>query len=93
MRRLTWKVDSCFAVCPMEDCREECSYWTKNSVRKCRQAQMYDKLAAYEDIGLEPHEIVSLFPEGKIPKPLEISAAKRIYEGKWVGISDGKTDI
>ena len=56
MERLTQKTDYCTAFCRMED-RQECAHWTGCVSMKCGDARQYERLAAYEDTGLEPEEM------------------------------------
>lgn len=57
MKRLTWQnYDMC------QFCREGacCEHYCDNTFPVCDDKAIYDRLAAYEDTGLEPEEIIEL---------------------------------
>lgn len=71
MVRRTHTTDYCAAFCRLED-RNECAYWTGCTKSKCGDAQIYDRLAAIEDILGDTYdldhlrEIVEAEKEGRL---------------------------
>lgn len=59
MERLTERsLDYCTQMCPDEK-MFSCAFYKDDQAERCLIANMYDRLAAYEDTGLEPEEIES----------------------------------
>lgn len=42
------------------ECREVCRQQEENGCKDCPIAKAFDRLAAYEDTGLEPEEVIEL---------------------------------
>lgn len=58
MERLTERsLDYCTQHCPSEK-MISCAFYKDGQAERCLIANMYDRLAAYEDTGLEPEQIV-----------------------------------
>ena len=57
MERLTERsLDYCTQHCPSEK-MITCAFYKDDQAERCLIANMYDRLAAYEDTGLEPEEV------------------------------------
>lgn len=57
MKRLTERsLDYCTQLCSDEDAIS-CAFYKGEQEEKCWRANMYDRLAAYEDTGLEPEQV------------------------------------
>jgi hypothetical protein len=61
------------------ECREVCQRQEDKGCEDCPIAKAFDRLAAYEDTGLEPEEIISAVDMGKVACALhEINAYKEL---------------
>lgn len=57
MKRLTWQNYDMCQFCVEGAC---CEHYYDNTFPVCDDKTIYDRLAAYEDTGLEPEEIIEL---------------------------------
>lgn len=56
MRLTERSLDYCTQHCPSEK-MISCAFYKNDQAERCLIANMYDRLAAYEDTGLEPEEV------------------------------------
>lgn len=97
MERLTERsLDYCTQLCSDEDAIS-CAFYKGEQEEKCWRANMYDRLAAYEDTGLEPDAIEELLAEkAKIENSGKLLAAafERLKEKvpKWIMIESRPMD-
>lgn len=57
MKRMTWQNYDMCQFCGEGTC---CEHYCDNTFPVCDDKAIYDRLAAYEDTGLEPEEIIEL---------------------------------
>ena len=85
MKRLTYDFciggNHCWQVKGADnlECREVCERQGDDGCKTCPIAKAFDRLAAYEDTGLEPEEIISATDMAKIACALhELNAYKEL---------------
>lgn len=61
------------------ECREVCRNQGENGCTDCPIAKAFDRLAAYEETGLEPEELAQAKKEGR----LVVLPAEKIFELTW----------
>ena len=97
MKRLTWQNYDMCQFCGEGAC---CEHYCDNTFPVCDDKAIYDRLAAYEDTGLEPEEIekamdivksaVSAFEDFGVDRLAELAQADR--EGRCVVLPCKKGD-
>ena len=84
MKRLTWQNYDMCQFCGEGAC---CEHYCDNTFPVCDDKAIYDRLAAYEDTGLEPEEIKRIYQEWS--HYLNFAGERNAIEGAIEDIYDG----